>query len=83
MAPDSRLALFDFAFAAAFVFEGMAFGGESEPEPSKIKSDERVVFFDTAGWFDADTGKWVLPVHGWIYEPEESKARKALYDPTI
>lgn len=42
---------------------------------SDIKPDEHVTFFNTAGWLDADNAHWYLPVHGWIYEPEDSVAR--------
>lgn len=47
---------------------------------SDIKADETVVFFQTAGWFDEADREWHLPVHGWIYEPEDSVARKAAFE---
>ncbi len=46
-----------------------------------IQPDERVVFFNTAAWRadNGDTGgDWNLPVHGWIYEPEDSVVRKSV-----
>lgn len=46
---------------------------------SKIKSDEHVVFFTTVGHLDETTNEWVLPVYGWIYEPENSIVRKAAF----
>ncbi len=46
---------------------------------SKIKSDEYVVFFTTVGHLDETTDEWVLPIHGWIYEPENSIVRKAAF----
>jgi len=46
---------------------------------SQVKDDETVLFFRTSGWLDADADEWVLPIHGWIYEPEEdSTLRNAL-----
>lgn len=33
-------------------------------------ADEEVMLFPTAGWFDAASGEWSVPIHGWIYEPE-------------
>ncbi len=46
---------------------------------SPIKSDERVVFFPT--WAHRAADSWVLPVHGWIFEPElDSHWRAALTD---
>lgn len=46
---------------------------------SDIKLDETVVFFATSGWQDASGEHWHLPVHGWIYEPQDSKVRKAAF----
>jgi hypothetical protein len=45
---------------------------------SPIKSDEEVLFIPTAAHLDK--GEWVVPVHGWIYEPERGDLlrRKAL-----
>ena len=45
-------------------------------EASKIKSDEYVEFFTTVGHFDASRNGWVLPLHAWVYEPEDSYVRK-------
>lgn len=38
---------------------------------SPIKSDEEVRLFPSAAWLDEGAGAWHVPVHGWIYEPEE------------
>lgn len=46
---------------------------------SDINKDEQVVFFPTAGWLNVADQKWHLPIHGWIYEPEDSATRKALF----
>ena len=50
---------------------------------SNIKPDEAVVFFRTSGWLDEANQEWHLPVHGWIYEPEESLVRKAAFEKTL
>jgi phosphatidate phosphatase APP1 len=52
-----------------------------EPEAvlSDIQQDEHVVFFHTSGWLDEARQEWHLPVHGWVYEPEDSTSRKALF----
>jgi len=42
---------------------------------SPIKSDEEVVFFPTCAYRAADA--WVVPVHGWIFEPEEDSHWRA------
>jgi len=47
---------------------------------SDIAADEAVVFFRTAGWLDEASQEWQLPVHGWIYEPEDSTARRKLLE---
>jgi len=50
------------------------------PVFSDIKPDEHVVFFRTSGWLDEDRHEWHLPIHGWIYEPEDSASRKAIFE---
>ncbi len=45
---------------------------------SELKSDETLVFFNTSAWFNAETSKWHVPIHGWVYEPENSIVRKSL-----
>jgi phosphatidate phosphatase APP1 len=37
---------------------------------SDINRDERVVFFPTVAQFSGDRQAWVVPLHGWIFEPE-------------
>ncbi len=46
---------------------------------STIAADEQLVFFDTSAWLNEETGEWQVPIHGWIYELENSVARKALF----
>lgn len=46
---------------------------------SDIKPDEDVVFFRTAARLDEANQEWHLPIHGWIYEPEDSVARKTVF----
>ncbi len=46
---------------------------------SNIKNDEQLVFFRTTAWLDEAQQQWHIPIHGWIYEPENSIARKALF----
>lgn len=38
------------------------------------------MFFRTAGWLDENALEWHLPVHGWIYEPQDSSVRRALFE---
>ena len=45
---------------------------------SNIKADETVVFFRTAAWQD-NNGDWQVPIHGWIYEPQDSTLRKQVF----
>lgn len=44
---------------------------------SEIKADESIIFFRTAAWLDEGAEKWHLPIHGWVYEPQNSRVRKA------
>lgn len=46
---------------------------------SPIRSDEVVVFFPTCGRLDKET--WIVPIHGWIFEPElDSPMRRLALD---
>jgi phosphatidate phosphatase APP1 len=56
-----------------------ACAGDNKPAYSDISSDEHVVFFRTAAWLDEDSQEWQVPIHGWIYEPEDSATRMALF----
>jgi phosphatidate phosphatase APP1 len=48
---------------------------------STIKKDEEVIFFPTAAHMEEQSGQWVLPIHGWIFEPEkDSILRNKLMD---
>lgn len=39
-----------------------------------IKPDEEVIFFPTSASYDHDLNQWTVPVHGWVFEPEEDSA---------
>ncbi len=57
-----------------------AAGNDSKSLYSDIKDDEFVQFFNTTAWFDESTDEWHVPVHGWIYEPQDSTVRRALFE---
>lgn len=45
---------------------------------SNIKADERVVFFNQDAYRDpAAPERWIVPIHGWVYEPQTSRFRLA------
>ena len=46
---------------------------------SDIKEDETVELFRTTAWLDQATNEWHAPIHVWIYEPEDSEVRKAVF----
>ena len=45
---------------------------------SQIKADERVLFFPTAARRDAQSELWHIPVHGWIFEPEQDSVSRRM-----
>ncbi|GLS25723.1 hypothetical protein GCM10007877_14370 [Marinibactrum halimedae] len=47
---------------------------------SNLKRDENLVFFHTDGYLDSQTQQWVIPIHGWVYEPERSRLRAGLFE---
>ncbi len=46
---------------------------------SDIKTDEHLVFFNTAAWLDKGGTHWQIPIHAWVYEPADSELRKGLF----
>ncbi|MDX1565723.1 MAG: App1 family protein, partial [Phycisphaeraceae bacterium] len=54
--------------------------GSVKKPGSSIRSDEQVVFFTTVGRLNKAGTAWVIPIHGWIYEPEKDNVlqQKAL-----
>ena len=50
------------------------------PVFSNIEVDEHVEFFPTSGWLDEENQEWHVPIHGWIYEPEDSSVRRAVLE---
>ncbi len=44
--------------------------GIGSTDYSTIKSDERLVFFNTTGWLDKHRPVWNIPIHGWVFEPQ-------------
>lgn len=45
--------------------------------PSTIKPDEDILFYPTYGHYDALTNAWTFDVHGVVFEPENSSAKRA------
>jgi hypothetical protein len=38
--------------------------------PAQVRSDEEIVFFPTFAHLSEDGTEWLVPIHGWIFEPE-------------
>jgi hypothetical protein len=45
----------------------------------QIEPDEMIAFFPTAAFFDIAASVWRVPIHGWIYEPEEDSLKRAAF----
>lgn len=43
----------------------------AEDSASVVESDEVVILFPTAAHQEEDSRQWLVPIHGWIHEPEE------------
>ncbi|HEY9052613.1 MAG TPA: phosphatase domain-containing protein [Gammaproteobacteria bacterium] len=55
--------------------------GSDLPEHySDVKPDEHVTLFNTAAWLDEDNAYWHIPIHAWIYEPEDSVVRSGIFE---
>lgn len=44
---------------------------------SEISADDNLIFFRTAAW--QKQGLWHIPIHGWVYKPQNSKVRKKAF----
>jgi hypothetical protein len=48
---------------------------------SSLKEDERIIFFPTSASLNAGGASWSVPIHGWVFEPEEDSVwRSVLVD---
>lgn len=46
-------------------------------DASNIRSDEHIIFFPTLAYRDERDGDWVVPIHGWVFEPERDSIRRS------
>lgn len=45
-------------------------------QTSNVLPDDRLVFFPTVGRQDQESSQWLLPIHGWVFRPEEDSRRR-------
>ncbi|TDQ45909.1 uncharacterized protein DUF2183 [Permianibacter aggregans] len=64
------------AVAMALFSLGTTSANSAEPVSFSLKVDETAVFFPTDASFDEKAGQWQVPIHGWVYEVEQSVVRK-------
>ncbi len=69
--------------AGLLVATGITLGSAAcTTSPSKnvetLKKDEVVLFFPTYASFDAQQNMWEVPIHGWVYEPEQDDIHRQL-----
>jgi hypothetical protein len=52
-------------------------GSSSHSLAEEVKRDEMVVFYPTCGYLNEAQQTWVVPIHGWLFQPdEESRAKR-------
>lgn len=44
----------------------------------ELRPDETITFFPTWAALDEESGRWRVPVHGWVYEPEQDSLKRKL-----
>ena len=75
------------ALLALVIASGCTSESRSETDaPASItdlKPDEHVVFFNTSAWLDETGESWNVPIHGWIYEPEDSSVRLKVFETVL
>ncbi|HWB09866.1 MAG TPA: App1 family protein [Pirellulales bacterium] len=59
-----------FLFICALLLS-LATGLPAACQADEVKPDEAVVFFPTCGHFDQRQQAWIVPLHGWLFKPEE------------
>lgn len=74
-----KIAVLTIAVILVAIFAFRANAMSQDRAYSDIADDEVVEFFRTSAWLDEATQEWHIPVHGWIYQPEDSTARKAIF----
>lgn len=52
----------------------------SSNKSSDIGLDQHLVFFNTAASLDKQKRHWRMPIHGWVYKPQNSTVRKAIIE---
>jgi len=60
-----------FSLAALLALPGPGWG--------QIKPDETLVFIPTAGYRDVAGEGWMVPIHGWVFEPETDSVTRAAF----
>lgn len=61
----------------------LARGTNRDVPYSNLKPDETVVFFRGTAWLDVESQEWNVPIHGWVYEPEDSRSRMAIFETVL
>jgi phosphatidate phosphatase APP1 len=51
---------------------GASFSWGEDGGVSTVKPDEHIIFFPTDASLSDDGQTWLVPVHGWIFEPEDT-----------
>lgn len=69
---STRLLIFQCFLAAVASFAAVS----NVCAQQNVKLDEKILFFPTAAYLDRDEANWNVPIHGWIFEPAESIARR-------
>ncbi len=73
------LAIVGIFVAILFMSYSLLFASSNGGRYSNIKSDENVVFFLTHASLNEESQAWRIPIHGWIYEPQNSRFRKEAF----
>ena len=58
--------------AAVLLVFAMQLGPLSIGRSAELRPDEQLIFFPTLGSLSEDGKHWLLPIHGWVFEPEDN-----------
>ena len=62
--------------AMVLISLGITSADSAEPISFSLKADETAAFFPTDASFDEKAGQWLVPIHGWVHEVDQSVVRK-------
>jgi hypothetical protein len=69
--PDPRRRLLSRFLSGCLLLSALAIGVPAAGYADEVKPDETAVFFPTCGHYDQRQQAWIVPLHCWLFKPDE------------